>query len=45
MNTQKYSQDSQDFALNKAKEYRYVNDEEYCENFIEQHNFIISYFH
>lgn len=37
MNTQKYSQDSQDFALNKAKEYRYVNDEEYCENFIEQH--------
>lgn len=37
MNTQNYSQDSQDFALNKAKEYRYVNDEEYCENFIEQH--------
>lgn len=37
MNTQKYSQDSQDFALNRAKEYRYVNDEEYCENFIEQH--------
>lgn len=37
MNTQKYSQDSQEFALNKAKEYRYVNDEEYCENFIEQH--------
>lgn len=37
MDSQKYSEDSQYFALNKAKEYGYVNDEEYCENFIEQH--------
>lgn len=37
MQKQKYSEEAQYYALNKAKEYGYVDDEEYCESFINQH--------
>ena len=37
MTKQKYAIESQEYALKKAKEYGYVNDEEYCESFINQH--------
>lgn len=37
MNKQKYSSKAQEYALRKAREYDYINDEEYCENFINQH--------
>ena len=37
MNKQKYGEEAQNYAIQKASEYDYVNDIEYCENFINQH--------
>lgn len=37
MASQKYSQTAQEYAIEKAKEYSFIDDKEYCLSFIRQH--------